>query len=69
MLDPIPRSDTDPFFQIKEVTTLMPEEVESIVIRDHPGTESERTIRSRTRGRRSNQRSKAVSGLSAPIAP
>lgn len=25
-------------FQIKEVTTLMPEEVESIVIRDHSGT-------------------------------
>lgn len=32
MLDPIPHSDTDPFFQIKEVTTLMPEEVESVVI-------------------------------------
>lgn len=33
MLDPIPHSDTDPFFQIKDVTTFMPSEVESIVIR------------------------------------
>lgn len=31
----------NPFF-IKEVTTLMPEEIESIVIRYHPGIESER---------------------------
>lgn len=47
----------------------MPEEVESIVRRYHPGTESEITIRNRTRRMRYNFGSKAVIGLSAPIAP
>lgn len=41
----------------------MPEEVESIVRRYHPGTESEITIRNRTRRMRSNLRSQAVIGL------